>query len=652
VGNPGLGELEARLRVVFDAAPQPMWVADAEHGAIVDVNSAAVECFGWSRETFLDRCVDDLVLVDVSTGEVRVRAHDGSSLVVELVHHALGHQGRPARLTVVNGVTKRPEADARNEAIIEAAADGILSVDDQGRIEVANPATARMFGYGIDELVGAEVEMLIQTPDGGDRGGSTRVRLEREVTGRRRNGTTFPLELAVTEVQLGSRTVSTVVARDVTERKAFERRLAHQGTHDALTGLPNRVLFMDRVGHALASAQRSRKPMAVLFCDIDRFKIVNDSLGHTAGDALLYAVASRFREAVRTSDTVARFGGDEFVILAEELASDEDAVVVAQKLAESLRSPITLGNKEIVVSASVGIALPDETSTPETLVRDADVAMYRAKSRGRARHEQFDSELRAQAMRRLDIESALRRAVGLEEFLVHYQPEVDLRTNRIIGVEALVRWDHPDKGLTSPVDFLPVAEETGLIVDIGYEVFRQAGKQFAAWHETLGDRTPRVWVNVSAGQLARPELVTNIRAVIEQYLPSADHLGIEITETDVVPDDEAVQSTMRELSDLGVHIAIDDFGTGFASLSYLWRFPADVVKIDRAFVKRLDEERDATVLIAAMIQMAHSLGKTTVAEGVETEEQLARLRRLECDVVQGYLLGRPAPGAELSALLA
>jgi diguanylate cyclase (GGDEF)-like protein/PAS domain S-box-containing protein len=652
VAEPALAELEARLRAVFDAAPQPMWVADAADGAILDVNAAAIETFGWPHDAFVGRRVDDLVVVDVSTGEVRARVHDGSSRVVELTHHPLVHEGRPARITVVDDMSRRLEADARNEAIIEAAADGILSIDDRGRIEVANPAAARMFGYDIEELVGADIEMLIEAPGEIEGRGSTRVRLEREVIGRRRNGTTFPLELAVTEVQLDRRSISTVVARDVTERRAFERRLAHQGTHDALTGLPNRVLFMDRVGHALAIAQRSRKPMAVLFCDIDRFKIVNDSLGHTAGDALLYAVASRFRQAVRTSDTVARFGGDEFVILAEELASEEHAVIVAEKLAESLRPPITLGSKEIVVSASVGIALPDGRSTPEALVRDADVAMYRAKSRGRARHEKFDSDLRAQAMRRLDIESALRRAVGLQEFLVHYQPEVDLGSNRIVGVEALVRWDHPDKGLTSPADFLPVAEETGLIVDIGYEVFRQAGRQFATWYEQLGDRTPRMWVNVSAGQLARPELVTNIRAIIERYLPSPDRLGIEITETDVVPDDDAVQRTMHELTDLGVGIAIDDFGTGFASLSYLWRFPADVVKIDRAFVKRLDEERDATVLIAAMIQMAHSLGKTTVAEGVETEQQLARLRRLECDVVQGYLLGRPAPGPELDAVLA
>jgi diguanylate cyclase (GGDEF)-like protein/PAS domain S-box-containing protein len=650
VSDPALAELEARLRVVFDAASQPMWIADARTGELLDVNAAALTAFGWSRTDFLAKLVDDLVVLDVGAGEIRHRTSDGGLRRVELAHHDLPHGGRPSRLTVVDDVGEHRDAEARMRAIVEGAADAILTVDADGRIGLANAATARMFGYSVDELVGIGIDELLE-PIGAEamQTGQTRVRLGREAVGRRRNGTTFPAELSITETSERERSTSTVVARDVTERKAFERRLAHQGTHDALTGLPNRTLFMDRLGHALAASRRSQRPMAVLFCDIDRFKIVNDSLGHTAGDALLYAVACRFRAAVRTSDTVARFGGDELVILAEELADEAHAVVVAEKLAEALREPIILGNQELVVTASIGIAMPEDASTPETLVRDADVAMYRAKAKGRARHEKFDAQLRAQALQRLDIESALRRALALREFLVHYQPEVDLATGRVVGVEALVRWEHPERGLTGPGAFLPVAEETGLIVNIGYDILRQAGAQFAVWHDEFGDRTPTMWVNVSARQLAMPDLVERVRAVTDDFLPSAGCLGLEITETDIVPDDEAVARTMRELTDLGVRIAIDDFGTGFASLSYLWRFPADVVKIDQTFVRRLEEEREATVLIAAMIQMAHSLGKTTVAEGVETEEQLARLRRLECDAVQGFLLGRPAPGDEVQA---
>jgi predicted signal transduction protein with EAL and GGDEF domain len=349
---------------------------------------------------------------------------------------------------------------------------------------------------------------------------------------------------------------------------------------------------------------------------------------------------------------VARLGGDEFAIVIARIHDAVEAVMVAERVIRSLSEPMRIAGKELYTSASIGIAFSHPRyQQPEELLRDADVAMYRAKSRGRACHEVFDADLRRQAMQRMDTESALRRGVGLQEFVVHYQPEVDMETRRVVGVEALVRWDHPDHGLTSPANFLPVAEETGLIVAIGEQVLLQSCRQAAQWHEQLGPSAPTVWVNVSARQLASPVLVDVVREAIDSFLPSPRKLGLEITETDIVPDDEVSRRTVQQLSDLGIRLAIDDFGTGFASLSYLWRFPADVVKIDRSFVKRLDEEREATVLIAAMIQLAHSLGKTTVAEGVETEEQLARLHRLGCDTVQGYLLGRPAPAADLEHAL-
>ena len=671
-----LARAEERMRLLFHSSPEPMWVYDQETLRIVDVNPAAVQAYGWTREEFVELSLIDIVDADPEAhraavaalpeattflGEWRHRRKDGSTRWVLVTTQGVVHEGRSARLAVSHDITQQHEHEARTRAILDHAADAILTIDLDGLVESMNPAAERMFGYPIDEIVGTDVDRLMEPPDDDDLaapGSGARIttrsglQLGREVVGRRRDGSTFPLELSVTEVELGDRTICTVVARDVTERKAFERRLTHQGTHDALTGLPNRVLFMDRLAHALATASRSQRPMAVLFCDIDRFKVINDSLGHTAGDALLFAVAGRFRAALRTSDTVARFGGDEFVILAEELADEADAVIVAEKLAEALREPIAIGRQEIVVSSSIGIAVADpETATPETLVRDADVAMYRAKSKGRARHEQFDADLRRQALQRLDTESALRRGMGLHEFVVHYQPEVDLESGQVVGVEALVRWDHPDHGLTAPANFLPVAEETGLIVAIGEQVFSQACLQAAHWHEEHGDRAPTMWVNVSARQLASPVLVDVVRQAVETYLPAPSALGLEITETDIVPDDDLSKRTMQELNELGVRIAIDDFGTGFASLSYLWRFPAQVIKIDRSFVRRLDEEREATVLIAAMIQLAHSLGKTVVAEGVENDEQLSRLRRLGCDAVQGYLLGRPGPADQIGKLL-
>jgi diguanylate cyclase (GGDEF)-like protein/PAS domain S-box-containing protein len=669
-----LARAEERMRLLFHSSPEPMWVYDQETLAVVDVNAAAVRAYGWTRDEFLELSLEDIVdtapaelhsaLRGTSEatnflGEWRHRRKDGATRWVLVTTQPVEHGRRPARLSVAHDITAQHDHEARTRAILDHAADAILTIDLDGLVESVNPAAERMFGQRADQIVGTDVHRLMEpTEDESGLGAGIQVttrnglRLGREVVGRRHDSTTFPLELAVTEVELGDRTICTVVARDVTERKAFERRLTHQGTHDALTGLPNRVLFMDRLAQGLATASRSRRPLAVLFCDIDRFKVINDSLGHTAGDALLFAVAGRFRGALRGSDTVARFGGDEFVILAEELTNEADAVVVAEKMAEALREPIAIGSQEIVVSASIGIAVADpKTATPETLVRDADVAMYRAKTKGRARHEQFDADLRRQALQRMETESALRRAMGLQEFVVHYQPEIDVESGQIVGVEALVRWDHPDHGLTAPANFLPVAEETGLIVAIGEQVFHQACVQAACWHERLGDRAPTMWVNVSARQLASPMLVDVVRSAVDAFLPHPSALGLEITETDIVPDDELSKRTMEDLTELGVRIAIDDFGTGFASLSYLWRFPADVVKIDRSFVRRLEEEREATVLIAAMIQLAHSLGKTTVAEGVETEEQLQRLRRLGCDAVQGYLLGRPAPGAEIDKLL-
>jgi diguanylate cyclase (GGDEF)-like protein/PAS domain S-box-containing protein len=549
--------------------------------------------------------------------------------------------------------TERQEEEARSRVILDHAAEAILTVDLDGRIESLNAAAEDLFGIDAGEMVGTEIDRLLGPSDAtpstsGEIG--TGLRLGQEMIGWRADGSTFPLELTVTDVELGDRTITTVVARDITERKAFERRLTHQGTHDALTGLPNRTLFMDRLAHGLATASRTRRALAVLFCDIDRFKVVNDSLGHTAGDALLFAVAGRFRTAVRTSDTVARFGGDEFVILAEDLVDADHAVVVAEKLALALEEPIRIGTQEIHVSASVGIAVAEDGATPETLLRDADAAMYRAKGGGRARHELFDAELRKQAMRRLDTESALRRGTVLQEFVVHYQPEVDLRTGAVVGMEALVRWDHPEHGLTAPGTFLPVAEETGLIVPIGELVLGQACAQAAKWRALVGGDAPVVWLNVSARQLSSPTLTTVLRHALDAHHLPASAIGVEITESDIVPDDDRCARTIQELVHLGVPIAIDDFGTGFASLSYLWRFPASMVKIDQSFVRRLDETAEASALIAAMIQMSHSLGKSIVAEGVETDSQLQQLRALGCDTVQGYLLGRPAPGSELSML--
>jgi len=653
-----LHERATRSEILFASSPDPMWVWDVESLRVVEVNDAATRVFGWSRDELLRMTLPELQM-DANPrqlrsiayeGEWNHRRRDGTSVPTVVATSPVLHQGRPARLSLVHDLTAQHDRDARTRAIVDHAADAILTIDLDGRIESVNPAAERMFGFDGADLVGSAVSNLMKAADGGPLDGPL-PGLSREVVGIRAGGETFPLELAVREVSLGDRTVSTVIARDITERKALENRLTSQATHDSLTGLPNRLLLIDRLIHALSRAERTGRSLAVLFCDLDRFKVVNDSLGHTVGDALLFETARRFRTAVRTGDTVARFGGDEFVVLVENLADDTDAVRVAEQLTRSLDEVIRIGSHELHVTASIGIAVgrPGRDDA-EALVRDADVAMYRAKSGGRARYELFDADLRRQAVERLEIEGALRAGLEHAEFVVHYQPEIDIITGVVVGVEALVRWERPGDAPRSPISFLPVAEETGLIVPLGQEVLQQACAQARRWHAELGPRAPTMWVNVSARQLASLDLIHMVEEAV-RTLPTPAALGLEITETDIVPDDDLSRRTMDALVDIGVKLAIDDFGTGFASLSYLWRFPAHVVKIDQSFVRRMEDDREATVLVKAMIEMAHSLGKSIVAEGVETDAQLARLKALGADTAQGYLLGRPQPAAEIDALL-
>jgi diguanylate cyclase (GGDEF)-like protein/PAS domain S-box-containing protein len=651
-------EQGARADAIFDASPSPMWMWDPQTLRVLDANAAASRVLGWSHDELLDMTVAELQVEATPRqlrsgdydGEWLHRRRDGATIPTVVGTTEVLRDGHAVRVSIVHDLTAERENDARTRAIVDNAADAILTIDLDGVVESANPMAERMFGYPATTLVGENVAALMRAPDGSPLAGSVPA-FGREVVGMRVDGSTFALELSVQDVALGDRTVSTVIARDVTDRKALERRLTSQATHDSLTGLPNRLLLIDRLVHALERAERSGRPLAVLFCDLDRFKVVNDSLGHTAGDALLFAVANRLKSAVRTGDTVARFGGDEFVVLAENLSGETDAARVAEQLAASLAEPVRIGAQDLHITASIGIAVGRPgRDTAEGLVRDSDAAMYRAKSGGRNRAEVFDAELRRQALERLEIEGAMRRGLDQHEFVVHYQPELDVRTGEIVGVEALVRWERPGEGTRSPGAFLPVAEETGLIVPLGESVMRQACAEARRWHAEVGDRAPTVWVNISAKQLASLDLLHMVEAAVRE-LPRPSCLGLEITETDIVPDDEISRRTMDALVDIGVRLAIDDFGTGYASLSYLWRFPAHVVKIDQSFVRRMGTDREADLLVKAMIDMAHSLEKDVVAEGVETDDQLARLRALGADTVQGYLLGRPAPASSIDALL-
>jgi diguanylate cyclase (GGDEF)-like protein/PAS domain S-box-containing protein len=452
------------------------------------------------------------------------------------------------------------------------------------------------------------------------------------------------------------------VLRDIRERKAFEARLEHQATHDPLTGLPNRTLLLDRLTMAVARARRHRSMIAVLFLDLDHFKVVNDSHGHSLGDRLLTSIATRLSRALRPDDTVARFGGDEFVVLCEDLADASDAIRVGERIQSVLEDVFTVDATDIYVAASVGISSYDPTQseadpgrsqvTPEVLLREADAAMYRAKERGRGQIAVFDETLRSRNLRRLDIESSLRRALDGDELEVYFQPIVDLLTGRVRHLEALARWHHPERGLLLPAEFVPIAEETGLIVPLGRRVLESACWELARWRGQRGAPDDvSISVNLSGRQLGDPDLVEDLERVIAAAGLPPTSVVLEITESLLMDDVEFSHLTLERLKRLEVQLAVDDFGTGYSSLSYLRSFPVDLLKVDRSFVAGLGTEGGDEAIVAAIIRLAHTLGLEAVAEGVETAAQLARLRALGCNLAQGFYLAPPMPADEAFASL-
>ncbi|MDQ1436822.1 MAG: hypothetical protein QOK43_451 [Acidimicrobiaceae bacterium] len=423
----------------------------------------------------------------------------------------------------------------------------------------------------------------------------------------------------------------------------------HRANHDELTGLPNRALVLDRLGHAMARVAREDGHVCVLFVDLDRFKSINDSLGHSVGDEVLVRVAERLHMAVRPSDTVGRLSGDEFVVVCEDLAV-ADAMRIAERVADAVSAPIQLYGRDLVLTASVGLASAHPTAKAEDVLRDADVAMYRAKERGRARIEVFDETIRAQMLARIEMEQALRRAIAGGELRLHYQPVIDTESARLVAIEALVRWEHPEFGLLAPDLFIPLAEEAGLIIPLGRWVIEEACRQLAVWRaecSPLG--SVRVSVNLSARQFGDAGLVELVRSTLQAFRLPGSSIGFEVTESVLMDEAEAAAETLRRLKGLGVHLSIDDFGTGYSSLSYLQLFPVDCVKVDRSFVARMGDGGGNDVIVSAVISLARALGLDVVAEGVETEAQWRALSSLGCGSVQGFLFSRPKPPSELAA---
>jgi len=466
-----------------------------------------------------------------------------------------------------------------------------------------------------------------------------------------KDGTTFPYEATRTVLRSGGRTIVVVVARDISERLAAEERLQYQAQHDALTDLPNRVLFRDRLEQALVQARRNAWNMAVLFVDIDRFKKVNDTLGHAAGDRLLEAFARRLASALRVGDTVGRLGGDEFGVILPEVRQAQDAARVAEKIAASLAAPFDIDGREIFASGSMGITVyPNDSDDAETLVRNADTAMYRAKEAGRNAYRFYEPHMNERALERLELEGDLRRALGRGEFVLHYQPKADMAGARVNGAEALLRWRRQGGALVPPMEFIPLLEETGLIVEVGDWVIRAACDELAKWDESPGERLA-VAVNASTRQLRDGHLVESVRKALAETGCAPERLQIEITESAAMQDVEAGIGVLAQLRALGVKVAIDDFGTGHSSLAYLQRLPIDIVKIDRRFVRDIHENAGDEAIARAIVAMARAFGYRVVAEGVENARQQQLLEAIGCDEMQGYLLGKPMPAEEFVAWL-
>ncbi|MBE9096264.1 EAL domain-containing protein [Tychonema sp. LEGE 07203] len=586
------------------------------------------------------------------------------------------------------------ESEQRFRSLIENATDITIVLDGEGIFRYISPSVKRILGYAPHQAIGRSALGAVHPDDCAAIAQTLHKAIENpkrsqsplEYRVRHRNGSWCYVEAVATNLLHDPAVQGIVInCHDITQRKKAEEQLLHDAFHDALTGLPNRSLFIDRLEHSLRLAKRRTDYLfAVLFLDLDRFKVVNDSLGHTIGDRLLFAIARRLETCLRPGDTVARLGGDEFVLLLEDIDGVNEASSIVHRLQQQITSPILLDGHEIFITASIGIALSsDEYLEPTNLLRDADTAMYRAKQLGRARHEVFNSSMHAHALRLLQLENDLRRAIesikdqavepdstpcarsGLAplsaapQFIIHYQPIVSIANNTINGFEALIRWQHPERGLVSPNEFIPIAEETGLIVALGRWVLRTACQQIRQWQQLFPSNPPlSVSVNLSVKQFSQPDLIEYIDRVLEESNLDGSSLKLEITESVLIENSDSVTAMLVQLRARNIYLCIDDFGTGYSSLSYLHRFPTNTLKIDRSFVSRMGGEFDQgkggidpTEIVRSIVTLSHNLGMDVVAEGVEQASQLSILKGLKCEFAQGFFFSKPVDSQTAATLI-
>jgi diguanylate cyclase (GGDEF)-like protein/PAS domain S-box-containing protein len=685
-------ENETQYRVLFEGSPDAILLADPETGVILDANPAAClllarahkEIIGlhqselhppqnesYSRETFIQHVEDAREQRGLHPSEIAVLRPDGSEVSVEVLAQLVTIRGKKVLQGVFRDITERKKIEQKLEESIdrfrrlsEAGFEGIL-ISEHGIVVDANTRMAEMLACKFPDLIGSKISVFVapqslESVENHIRSGSE----ERyELFARRHDGSIFPAEAQGRSMPYEGRMLRITAIRDITDRKEAEKQIRHLAYYDSLTGLPNRTFYKELVNRALLLAKRRNWTMAILFIDLDNFKRINDTLGHDVGDQLLRAVGDLLQTCIRKSDYIARaeegaidnvvsrLGGDEFIVLLNEIAHGQSASLVARRILKELARPFALAGHEIFVTASIGIALyPLDGNDEDSLLKNADVAMYHSKNQGKNNYQFYSKNMNATSLQRLDFENDLRKAVDRGELRLYYQPTVDVQTRMISGAEALVRWEHPNRGMISPGDFIPLAEETGLIVPIGEWVLRTACFQNRAW-QNIGIKPLRVAVNLSGRQFDQKGLIEVVSNALCDSGLDPQYLELEITESTIMKNPEKAATTLQKLKDMGIRLSIDDFGTGYSSLGNLRKFPLDTLKIDRSFVMNITTDSDDAAITTAIIAMAHSLKLGVIAEGVELEDQQSFLHKLGCDAVQGYLFSRPLPAEEFNKLV-
>ena len=643
----------AILSVEIDAA-QMHSIRDFIHpdyASVVDDDFAAL--LEQKRRTSMKMMAEDGREVDVDVAASVYEEENGKPTQIMIVARDVTEKNRHYREVI--------EREEFMRTIMETTVDGLITINEMGVIETANPAAEGIFGYSEGALAGVNMTELVPSTRG-RRQSDTAAAIKdlendilestsgREVTGLRKNGTSFPLEISMSDFKLRHRLHYIAVVRDITERKKNEDKLKFLATRDPLTHLPNRYLFNERLLESAQNSDETGSKLAVLFIDMDNFKHINDAMGHAAGDVVLQLAGKRLESCVRNRDTIARLSGDEFTVILESVNEEEEVEAVATRMLKALSQPFHVDGQELYSSGSIGVIIyPDSCDNVDELLKNVYTASHHAKKQGRNNFQFYSSTLSANALRRMAIEHGLRHALENDEFHLAYQPKVDLSTGRIIGAEALARWTNPELGPISPVEFVPVSEETGLIVPIGDWILEKACTEARQWMD-IGLEDVGVAVNLSVRQFRQGALAERVQEILDSTGLPCTNLDLELTESMLVENAEQTVQVLKELKALGVSLSIDDFGTGYSSLSYLTKFPLDSLKVDRSFVTGLPDNPDAVTMAKAIVNMAQNLGLKIIAEGIETERQSAFLHALGSDIGQGYLFSRPVSYEEFVRL--